>query len=51
MQNYPKRVRFNDRRVIQDILNQMEFAIGINRDKMSSQNLKSKNITNLKLIK
>lgn len=51
MQNYPKRVRLNDGRVIQDNLNKMEYGIGINGDKMISQNLKSKNVTNLKLIK
>ena len=47
----PKEVRLNDGRVIQENLNKMEYAIGINGDKMISQNLKSKNVTNLKLIK
>ena len=47
----PKEVRLNDGRVIQDNLNKMEYTIGINGDKMISQNLKSKNVTNLKLIK
>ena len=47
----PEEVKLNDGRIVKDNLRKMDYAIGINGEKMISQNLISRNTTNLKLIK